>query len=312
VRKLDTCLQLLEDALELGQETVSPYLAASIEAQGLATDIRAGIPVSKALDMVFEEQGRHMDNPVDKPVLDSAGHPRSQAGRRSMHAPMREHQLNEAAARQLTMRIKTEIRQVCVLLLEAHDRYAWKALGYASWELYVRQEFGYSRSRSYELLNQGRIVKVVQDASGSVAIPYISAYAAGQIKPHIDEVVDEIRRKVSKVGQGQRPDVVGSVIQATRLRLRRSHEEAEKREGSNHLPMRSKISITPNELLAVLGHLAELSSADEIALGKANPDSAQIDLLNKTIDWLTRLRSLWQRNAHSGTKSDQVLSRQAS
>src|SRR5919106_4677116 len=69
------------------------------------------------------------------------------------------------AARELTNRIKTglegifdQIYEVEQLLLEAHNRRAWQALGYKTWEEYVKTEFDLSRRRSYQLLDQARVI----------------------------------------------------------------------------------------------------------------------------------------------------------
>ena len=42
-------------------------------------------------------------------------------------------------------------------MLEAHDRRAWQALGYPTWEQYVKKEFNLSRSRSYQLLDRAKV-----------------------------------------------------------------------------------------------------------------------------------------------------------
>jgi len=86
--------------------------------------------------------------------------------------------LTRTAARDLTDRIKRAATQICLLLLEAHDGRAWSSLGYRSWEAYARQEFRMSRSRSYELLDQARVLQAVRSAAEISAIPDISAYAA--------------------------------------------------------------------------------------------------------------------------------------
>src|SRR2546423_10056480 len=73
--------------------------------------------------------------------------------------------LDERTAGVLTDRIRHAKEQVCLLLLEAHERRAPAALGYRSWGDYVRMELGLSRRRSYELLDQARVVRTAQDAA---------------------------------------------------------------------------------------------------------------------------------------------------
>jgi len=299
VQKLDSCLELVEDALERGEDTVSPQLAASVEAQWPSTGIKPGIALNRALERVFEEQSQYMADPHG-----GQNQARSAFGL-SRRTPMSEHE-----ARDLTMRIKSEMRQTCLLLLQAHDGCAWKALGYSSWERYVHHEFGYSRSRSYELLDQGRVVHAVQEAFGPVPIPFISAYAAGEIKPHIDQVVGEIRRKVSMVGQEHWPEIARNIIQGKRAEARNhasssksssvseeeGGKEADPRGRSTRLPMRVGASISRSELLALNDYLAELPSANEAAIALTGADASKIELISKVIDWLTDLRSSLQRH----------------
>src|SRR5262249_20100406 len=128
--------------MERGEAVVSRRLAASIETQAPRTPISSGMPLRRALDIVFLEQSRHMAR-----TRASGDRLQARFGFVCL-AP-----LNTNEARKLTIRIRAGMRQACLLLLEAHDRGAWKAMGYRSWDNYVHQEFGLSRSRSYELLD---------------------------------------------------------------------------------------------------------------------------------------------------------------
>jgi hypothetical protein len=67
-------------------------------------------------------------------------------------------------ARDLTKLIKgklegilDQVYEVHQLMLKAHDRKAWQALGYPTWQQYVKKEFNLSRSRSYQLLDRARV-----------------------------------------------------------------------------------------------------------------------------------------------------------
>src|SRR5687768_7949658 len=60
-------------------------------------------------------------------------------------------------ARQITEEIKSNVESVWLLLKKAHDGKAWAALGFPTWEEYVKQEFKMSRRRSYELVNFAKV-----------------------------------------------------------------------------------------------------------------------------------------------------------
>lgn len=116
-------------------------------------------------------------------------------------------------ARALTDRIRDSVEATWSLLLEAHESRAWAALGYSTWAEYVSAEFDMSRSRSYQLLDQGRVVREIQGAVSTKVD--IDERAARDIKPHLDDVTDEIQERIAEE-PGAAParvrDIVGKVI----------------------------------------------------------------------------------------------------
>ena len=113
--------------------------------------------------------------------------------------------LTKAEARGLTNRIRNAVEDIRKLVAKAHEGKAWKVLGYGTWEEYVKAEFGMSRQRSYQLLDQGRIIEAIEDAAGdlSTMVDKISERDARAIKDKVPEIKQEIQ---SRVNQGQEPD----------------------------------------------------------------------------------------------------------
>lgn len=72
--------------------------------------------------------------------------------------------LSETEARALTTEIQQQTIRLWMLVGEAHDRKAWAALGYEDWKQYVTQELQMSESRSYQLLDQARIMSELAKA----------------------------------------------------------------------------------------------------------------------------------------------------
>lgn len=108
-------------------------------------------------------------------------------------------EITKAQARKLTDKIKSAADQLWSLLLEAHEGGAWKALGYKTWEAYIGAEFDMSRRQSYNLLDQGRIIREIESAAGARVHDraQITVAKAQTIKPVIEEVTQEIRAKVA-------------------------------------------------------------------------------------------------------------------
>ncbi len=83
-------------------------------------------------------------------------------------------------------------------ITEAHDRQAWKALGYESWKGYITKEFKMSKKHSYRLLNQGHVIKALSDATDTRVGPELSHRQVERIKPRLVEVTETIEEKVAE------------------------------------------------------------------------------------------------------------------
>jgi hypothetical protein len=112
--------------------------------------------------------------------------------------------------------ILDQIYEVHQLILEAHDRKAWQALGYPTWQQYVKKEFNLSRSRSYGLLDRARVQQTLLAAGvGAAALlgtsfedsPSVnaqaetppvrmSARAVRALKPQLPQAEAEVKKLV--------------------------------------------------------------------------------------------------------------------
>jgi hypothetical protein len=218
MRALDAGLKVLEDAMAQGEREVTPRVARSL-AGGLP-QIPVGAQISDAIEAIFREQAILMADRSGRCNL-----PRSAVDTSAEVDAPRPTPLGAQEARLLTQRIKAEISKVCLLVAEAHERKAWLALGYATWDDYIRSEIGYSRSRAYELLDQARAIRSIQAAAGLSTIPEISPYAARQLKPQLAQVVANIRRRTAAADTPARKSaIVQEVIVGARstVALRRA------------------------------------------------------------------------------------------
>jgi hypothetical protein len=197
-----------------------------------------------------------------------------------------------AEARALTQRIRTATREVCLLLCEAHERRAWVALGHRSWEQYVQAELSLSRSRSYELLDQARVILELRDAAGIDAIPEVSAYLAVQIKPRIRQITQAIRQQVSAASEEDAPGIVANLLDEQRRQV------AERRVASRARRSLSRILDEDN-----LSHFAD---AIELLTNMPAPvrtvelieaiDFPQIQRVESALYWLGEFVEEWKRH----------------
>jgi hypothetical protein len=123
-------------------------------------------------------------------------------------------ELTEIEARTLTDRIKQTTDQLWRLLLEAHERKAWAALGYQSWRHYALNEFNMGQSHAYRLLDQGRVIRALEQAAGSPVGEIVTERLARDLKPRIELVTDEIETRIA-AGE-ESIDVVSNVISKAR------------------------------------------------------------------------------------------------
>lgn len=117
-------------------------------------------------------------------------------------------------ARKLTDDIKGAAERVWSLLLEAHERKAWSALGYATWADYVGAEFDMSRGHAYRLIDQARVIREIEQ----VVSPYgdttvsLPEATARDIKPHLASVTEGIKKKLAEEATAPAPDRVQEIV----------------------------------------------------------------------------------------------------
>jgi hypothetical protein len=280
MRQLDACLQQLEDLHERDLVNVPAAFAARL--RPLVPGVRPDMRIADAIDCVFEQQEACL----------------APAGPGEVVTPAQ--RLEEGAARALTERIRSATRQVCILLLEAHEGQAWLALGYRTWELYVRREFGLSRSRSYELLDQARVIQAVSSAAGLSGIPDISAYAASQIKPTLDDVLKTIRQRTTGLAGRQAAAVVADVIRAARApraarpaAMQVLDRPAPSANGRGQSTEDSVISSL--QLSAIIQYLASMPPAADVVSQLGDDVVANLTLVQIARRWLGELADACER-----------------
>lgn len=127
-------------------------------------------------------------------------------------------------ARELTNHIRSTADTLYVLIARAHAGRAWAALGYNSFEGYVREEFDMSRSRAYQLLNQAKIVEAITSAAPEGTEIHITEAVARDLKSIISDVTGEVEEKTKGLGADDAGAVIEDLIRAERERKNASEE----------------------------------------------------------------------------------------
>jgi hypothetical protein len=296
LRLLDACLDQLENAHERDESNLSVALAARL--RPYVPTVFAGMSITEAIDIVLQRQERYLGHPEAEEELPAT--PARTARIRDQVDPRLERQLDrviepparepldETAARALTESIRSAGRGLCLLMLEAHDRRAWRALGYGTWERYVRREFGISRSRSYELLDQGRVVLAIREAAGTAEVPFVSAYAALQLKPRLAALLDTVRRRTRGLAGHETFHVVSRLVDDFR---RGGADPRGEPPGPDPVAHGGTQELS-SELRQVVERLSHMPPADEVL---RDLDAEQLEWLRSLPDalrWLSDFTSM--------------------
>jgi hypothetical protein len=286
LRLLDNCLAELEEAHVRGDVTVSASCA--LKLQTYLPGIGPGMLISEAIKLALHTQEKYI-TPVGENGHDS------QINLRRLLGPFPAEALEEADARSLTEQIKSASQHLCMLLLEAHERRAWIVLGYETWEEYVHTEFSMSRSRSYEILDQARVIRAVASAANLSAIPSLSPYAASRIKHNIVEIVEMVRLRAEGASQEAALKVVEEILSAERdgylanRRRRLVPSPRSSAENSSH-PVSldgGQLRMDLKRLRSAIESLATMAPvADVIAMIRWEDDPIK-DGIDAALQWLT-------------------------
>lgn len=168
-------------------------------------------------------------------------------------------------ARVLTERIKNAAEEVWNLLVEAHDRKAWAALGYDTFADYVGAEFDMSRRHAYRLLDQAEVIReleavVVDVTHGSHAPVAITERQARDIKPRLKDVSRDIKREVESAATVDPDKVKAIVSEVVEEHREQARQEAEDRAALADLNAKAKAAgmDTNPDSLAEKGALVRL------------------------------------------------------
>ena len=139
-------------------------------------------------------------------------------------------ELTEDRAREVTNAIRSAATATFVLLAYAHQNKAHKALGYATWADYVKEEFDMSAQRSYQLLDLGKVISELEEVTPEGTIIKLTEAQARDIKRELPQITEHIR----EVTEGLEPDEASSkveeIIDSAREEKAKNEEEREQRE----------------------------------------------------------------------------------
>lgn len=214
-----------------------------------------------------------------------------------------------AEAQKLTDLIRHHADALWTLLLEAHDRQAWRALGYGSFGDYVMTEFDMSRRHAYRVLDQGRVIRELEAASGVThgSQVEVTEREARDIKPHLTEVTDAVRDAVRDAPDDKVAEVVNTVIAQERERIRQRQAEAEERaafrdEIAADLPDDYDDQAEEQRAVLVMGlvrtveNLTTMPPVDDVLRQIPDYVAHDFDHVDDAVAWLADFAAAWKES----------------
>jgi hypothetical protein len=150
-----------------------------------------------------------------------------------------------------------------------------------------------SRTRSYELLDQARVLRTIQAAARLSDLPDISAYAATQIRARLDRVAQTIRDRI----ESGHTVAIGEVISEV-VREHRAQVFAQDQRGRGRSHRRRAVEDTgPARLYEAVDLLAGMPPPPEFAAEVLSYGGAsRLGPLEEALGWLTEFAARWPQH----------------
>lgn len=125
-------------------------------------------------------------------------------------------EMDVSQAQEITNAIRSTALAVYKLLELAREGKAYKALGYNTWEEYVKQELDMSASRSYQLLDLGKAVKMIEAAAPEGTNVKLTEAQARDIKKQLPLITEKIKEETSDMEPSEASDRIDEIISEQR------------------------------------------------------------------------------------------------
>lgn len=126
--------------------------------------------------------------------------------------PDGELQATEERARELTENIKKASEITLALIVKAHKMRAHLALGYTSWEAYVKEEFNLSKQRSYQLLHHHEAITKISEVAPEGTKLHFTERDTRVFYGELERLVDEVAEATDGMDPDEASDIVNQIV----------------------------------------------------------------------------------------------------
>ena len=136
-------------------------------------------------------------------------------------------ELDYEEAENLTITIRNAANMLWFLILKAYHGKAWKVLGYKSWGDYVTEEFDMSRSRSYQILDQAKVIQAIENVTPEGTHIDLNEASARELKYVLDEILPEIEERTAGLSPEEAQEVLHQIVNETRETIKNDNKKLE-------------------------------------------------------------------------------------
>lgn len=138
--------------------------------------------------------------------------------------------MSEQQAREITEAIRSAATATYILLAQAHEGKAFKALGYSTWADYVKEEFEISPQRSYQLLDLSRAINLIEDSAPEGTNVKLTEAQARDIKRELPKITEQIREATQNLEPEDAGAEVDRIIEEAREQKKADDKVIEEKE----------------------------------------------------------------------------------
>lgn len=124
--------------------------------------------------------------------------------------------MSELEAREITEAIRSAATATYILLAQAHEGKAYKALGYDTWASYVKDEFEISPQRSYQLLDLSKVIKTIEGSAPDGTEVKLTEAQARDIKRELPKITERIQEETKDMSPAEARETIDSIIDDAR------------------------------------------------------------------------------------------------
>jgi hypothetical protein len=129
-----------------------------------------------------------------------------------LSAELETSEMNETEAREITQAIRAGTVALYILIAQAHERKAHKALGYDTWADYVREEFDMSAQRSYQLIDLSKTISEIESVAPEGTSVKLTEAQARDIKRELPKITEKIKEETKNLSADDASEKVDSII----------------------------------------------------------------------------------------------------